>query len=544
MRPSSATVAAACVLVVAFALRVAGLDFGLPLAEARPDELTIAYQAMKFGTGDLNPHSFNYPSLHKYVTFGLFGFWYVVGRIAGFYASQQEFLKDFFDGAVDFRLLMRAWSAAAGTLGVAMLLRAPGGAWSAALLAVAMLHVRDSHFGVTDVTMVTLATGAVLASLALLRSGRPRDLWVAAVLAGLATSTKYNAGLLCLPLALAAWRSPGGGPSRVALAGLGMVGAFFAGTPYALLDARQFWTDFSYELTHLSTGHYVDIGNGWVHHLWTLALTQGPPFLVAAGLGAVLHLRRDRWEAAVLYAFPLVYWLAIGRGETAFFRYILPVVPFLCVAVGDALARLASPAGRTVGLVALGLWPAWGSLQVDRLFLAGDTRDAMGRFIEANVPSGARIVHAGTYTGAPMLQRNVVNQTREYEAKRGRADSAGFRKPDDLSWYNADRPMYDVVFVEKAGIDFASRLPVDEVLAEPPEWLLVEEYFLVHYSAVPDPVKDLAARRYVRVHSEAAFEGPVAGVFDQQDALYLPAAGFTGFTRMGPTLHLYRRQDP
>jgi len=73
----------ALLVLLAFALRVAGLHFGLPLAEARPDEQTIAYQAMKFGRGDLNPHSFNYPSLFKYLTFVLFGADYAVGRLLG-----------------------------------------------------------------------------------------------------------------------------------------------------------------------------------------------------------------------------------------------------------------------------------------------------------------------------------------------------------------------------------------------------------------------------------------------------------------------------
>ena len=52
-------------------------------------------------------------------------------------------------------------------------------------------------------------------------------------------------------------------------------------------------------------------------------------------------------------------------------------------------------------------------------------------------------------------------------------------------------------------------------------------------------VRELAAARYDEVHVERATDGPVAAVFDQQDALYLPVAGFSGFTRMGPTLHLY-----
>jgi hypothetical protein len=531
-------IVAAVVIAGAFALRVWAVDFGLPHAEARPDELTIAYQAMKFGTGDLDPHSFNYPSLHKYVTFVLFGAWYALGRLTGHYGGQEDFLRDFFDGAVDFRLLMRLWSVLLGTVGVALLVRAPGRLWGAALLAVAFLHVRDSHFGVTDITMVTLATAAVLAAEAHRATPSTRRLVLAAVLAGLATSTKYNAGLLCVPLALAA-----GSARAVALAAVVMVAAFLVGTPYAALDFPMFSTDFRYEATHLSEGQFVDVGNGWVHHAVTLWRTCGPSFVLLA-LSGLFFAPREGWRrAGVLYGFPLVYFLVIGRGHTAFFRYILPVVPILAIAAGDLIARVRNRIAAVLLLVAAAFPTALASVQSDRLMAAGDTRDAMATWIEANVPTEATLVHAGTYSGAPMLQRNVANLTREYVAKQGRADAAGFRKPDDAKWYTRSRPMYDVLFVAKPGIDFASQLPVDTVLASPPEWLLLEDYFLVHYSSVPDAVRALAASpRYTLVHTEAATDGPVSDPwFDQQDAFYLPAAGFRGFVRMGPTLRLYHR---
>jgi hypothetical protein len=166
----------------------------------------------------------------------------------------------------------------------------------------------------------------------------------------------------------------------------------------------------------------------------------------------------------------------------------------------------------------------------------------MGAWIEQNLPDRSQLVHAGAYTGAPMLQRSVENQMREYQAKAGRADVAGFRKPDDPRWYDPARPTFDVLFVKKEGIEFASQLSVDEILADPPEWLMLEDYFLLHYSHVPDPVRQLVAARYTLAHEEVAWEGnsPTTPTFDQQDAFYLPVDGFQGFTRMGPTLRLYR----
>ncbi len=566
------TVAACLIVLVAATLRFSGLGFGLPMAEARPDELTIAFQAMKFGTGDLDPHSFNYPTLHKYVVFGLFGVKYAVGRMTGEYASKDDFLRSFFDGAVSFRLWMRAWSAFMGTLGVALLLRAPGRLVTAALFAVSMLAVRDSHFGVTDTMMVTLVIATVMLCERAMTSGRMRDLLVAAAIGGLATSTKYTAGLVALPVAIAGVLGASAGgrardgramATRVAMAACVMVGAFLLGSPYVVLDFPTFWKDFQYESAHLADGQYVDVGRGWSRHLETLRETQGLVFVLLAGVAAFTWpiWPGQRGRALLWLSFPVAYYVVIGRGETAFFRYALPLLPFLCVALGWWVAE--QPIVVVRGLSALpgvirGTWfavllinPLTWSILTDRLVAAGDTRDSMGRWIEQNVPTNAVIVHAGAYTGAPMLQRNVANQTREYVAKAGRADAAGFRKPDDLKWYNPARPMYDVLYIRKPGIDFVSQVDADDLarsgtpgdLVPADFWLELEDYPLTFYASVPESVRAYA-QSCDPVHDEAATvdSGPPPAapeILDQQDALYLPHADYSSFARMGPNLMLY-----
>jgi hypothetical protein len=104
--------------------------------------------------------------------------------------------------------------------------------------------------------------------------------------------------------------------------------------------------------------------------------------------------------------------------------------------------------------------------------------------------------------------------------------------------------MYDVLFVRKEGIDFASQVDVAALSAAPPPWILVEDYFLTHYSAVPAEITSLVAEKYELAHTEAATDGYVRSpIFDQQDAFYLPVANFQGFLRMGPTLNLYRLRE-
>lgn len=540
----------ALILLIALSLRLYALNFGLPLAEARPDELTIAFQAMKFGTFDFNPHSFNYPSLFKYIVFVIFGVYYAIGRVLGIFSGQEDFLRSFFTGAVDFRLLMRLLSALMGTVGVALLLRGRSGQYGAFFLAICFLHVRDSHFGVTDISMITLATATVLAAMSLLKQRSLVMALLAGALGGLATSTKYNGALLCIPIAFAALLPSAGMPwwpdrgrwQRLGAAALAMIGGFVLGTPYALLDVSTFIKDFSYETHHLAEGQFVDVGLGWVHHLSdSLRYGMGIPLLSAGILGIIFGFYKDYRQSLVLYSFPLVYYLFIGRGETAFFRYILPVVPFLCMAAGALVGRFRYAWGLAL-MVAL---PSiFSSLSALRIMGQGDTRDAMGAWIEGHLPNGAVLVHAGTYSGAPMLQRNVENQTREYAAKAGRADVAGFRKPDDPRWYDRSRPSYDVLFVQKEGIDFASQVPMEKILAEPPAYLLVEDYFLIHYSSVPDALGPFLQAHYTLLHEETAWNGVVSPVFDQQDAFYLPVDGFSGFERMGPSLRLYALNAP
>ena len=50
-------------------LRVWGLDYGLPLSSARPDEEVLIQKILGFDAGDPNPHWFVYPTLSLYLLY-------------------------------------------------------------------------------------------------------------------------------------------------------------------------------------------------------------------------------------------------------------------------------------------------------------------------------------------------------------------------------------------------------------------------------------------------------------------------------------------
>jgi 4-amino-4-deoxy-L-arabinose transferase-like glycosyltransferase len=147
-------------VALAFVVRFYGLRFGMPHVQARPDELVVIGVAKDFLSGDLNPKFFRYPSLFMYLLAAFDYAYYVYGRAMGWFSSLESFLSTFRVHWVPFFMIARAVSAVAGTATVvavhatgARLFDRLTAGLAAFFLALAFLHVRDSHFGVTDVSM-------------------------------------------------------------------------------------------------------------------------------------------------------------------------------------------------------------------------------------------------------------------------------------------------------------------------------------------------------------------------------------------------------
>ena len=62
----------AAILLFAAFLRFWGLRWGLPY-EYQSEEYKIVKYALKMGSGDLNPHFFEYPSLYLYFMLFVYG---------------------------------------------------------------------------------------------------------------------------------------------------------------------------------------------------------------------------------------------------------------------------------------------------------------------------------------------------------------------------------------------------------------------------------------------------------------------------------------
>jgi hypothetical protein len=365
--------------------------------------------------GNLNPKYFRNPSLFTYLLLIECKLLELSGPLQAALGQAFEVLRP----PSVYTLLGRLTSALLGAATVFLIYRLgesltdrASGLVGALLLAVALIHVRDAHFATNDVAATFLLTGSVLFSARLWRRGRDRDLLLAALAGGLATSTKYNTGFFFLPL-LAAFCLAHGRQAASArrlggllAAGLVALAGYLIGTPFTVLAWPTFRDDFLVQQRFARSG-WEGQGAEPVGLLYFEALGSGLGWLtVALALLGFAWLGRRRPAAAlILGSFPLVYLLFMLGVKLFFVRFATPLAPFVCLAAGFAIVRLAAlPSARlartglAIGLLGLAaLPPLWASWRHNQLLAEADTRVLAYAWLDANLPPEATIV-AEDYT--------------------------------------------------------------------------------------------------------------------------------------------------
>jgi 4-amino-4-deoxy-L-arabinose transferase-like glycosyltransferase len=158
------------------------------------------------------------------------------------------------------------------------------GALAALLLAAAPLHLAQGHYSTVDVPAALWTTLCLLLCAGALQAPARGALVAAGLCAGLAASTKYNAGLVLLaPLftLAATWRREEWYASERAAAlvfiPLAAAAAFLVTTPGLFIDTERFWAALRYELAHTGTGHglvFINTTPAWLIHLSSSASSR------------------------------------------------------------------------------------------------------------------------------------------------------------------------------------------------------------------------------------------------------------------------------
>jgi 4-amino-4-deoxy-L-arabinose transferase-like glycosyltransferase len=343
-----------------------GIGFNLGVDE--PEIMERAVRMMK--TGDLNPHFFDYPTLYMYVQALVAVARFLFGAMEGKWASLAQAHTE------DFYLWGRAVTAILGTATVYVVYRI-GMRWSgrtallgAALLAVMPMHVRESHYVLTDVPATFLVMLTCLLSLRAHERATVTAFAAAGAAAGLAGATKYNGALsLLLPLVACAM-TPSLRPSRAVavLATIGgMLAAFLIAAPYTFLDLPHFLNQFA-RLTSEYKAPAITNEPIWIVYLKHLRIALEWPGSILVLVGVIGGMARvvvgpDRLKWLLVTTFPLVYFKFIAGQNIIYARYLLPLIPFLSLLAAAFIVWLVarmhkmrlSPRVRNLATVALTL---------------------------------------------------------------------------------------------------------------------------------------------------------------------------------------------
>ena len=241
---------------------------------------------------------------------------------------------------------------------------------AAAAMATNLHHAERCVLAGNESTMVLLVLVFFLAVLCYVEAPSWRWHAAAGLLLGLATSTKYNAGIQLVTLVAATLlvlvresraeerRRP---VHRRALQPRFLAGfaagalAFVAASPWVVVDFGEFLNGFTHQASYMEAG-LTESGaagslRGWAFYTLRFGPRgNGQPYAVLCALGALLALyravRHRESRALLLLTAALPLYLFLSAGETNNMRFLLPATPFVLLlgawaldAGGGALLR-------------------------------------------------------------------------------------------------------------------------------------------------------------------------------------------------------------
>ena len=432
----------------------------------------IISRALAFAKGSLNPHNFLYPTFYFYVLFAWIGGYLVVALLSGAVASIGAFQASFFTNPGSIYLAGRSLSVVCGVLTVVLVYRLgrrlagrSGGLAAALFMTVAPFAVRDAHYVKHDVPATLAVVGAYLALFALDScTDRYRRRWLvmAGATCGVAFSIHYYTVFLALPLAVAVMA--GERRRMMAIRDLLIAGGvaiivFVALSPFLPVEFRTALSDMAANRS-IVVNRAVGQGHGWfgsartyVDMVWHDSV--GWPVFLLGLAGIPVLAAASRRQAVLLLLFPVAFLLFIANTVPAT-RYFNPVIPFVAVSAGAAVAAFARMLGGRRQVVALvvcllaAVPGATASIASGLFFRQVDTRTLALRYIERQIQPGSGV--AVQPYSVPVLQsrEGLIESLRANVGDEHRA-SAKFQLRLALNPY--PEPGYRTIFLGDGGLD-------------------------------------------------------------------------------------------
>jgi hypothetical protein len=465
------------VLAIAFGLRVWGAYFGLPHVY-HPDEGFEVYRALRLGMG-----GFDFERVAKggyyFILFVEYAFYLVGLFLTGAVTSVGEFAVRFVTDPSPFWKIGRVTTALLGTATAGAvwwqgrrIAGSRAGLLGAFFLAFSYRHVVDSHYITVDVPMTLFAFLAVVLVVEDVCGRMRLRTWPFAVVAAFAVLCKLPAIVIFVPYVLGAWMRGGFRGRRGIFTRATVVPAVLAGVLYCVANPG-----FVMNLAGMfqlvgdtvggggdQLGQYSGVEqrtNLWAYYAAALRQSQGPALFALGILGALIGAVKRSRSTILHLAFLVPFFVLIAGASSAhlyYFRYIVPLLPGLCLLAGLGLdelirrIRLRRTAG-TVAAVVVGalivVEPGIAIVEWNRQHCRTDTRTRAVEWVETNLPHRTRILLEGFPEADAQLSVPLRNTRRNVKEmiERLRPTDPGKAKFWELRVEVLENPLYDLVTV-------------------------------------------------------------------------------------------------
>jgi dolichyl-phosphate-mannose-protein mannosyltransferase len=384
------------------------------------------------------------------------------------------------------------------------------GLLSAALLAGAVIHLRESHFFSVDVSMTFFTVLAWLFALRLAESGRTRDGVAAGLAFGAAILCKYSGAFVLAVIAaayilsprrprkgepMAAWVRWAAGGLVPLIAGVAL---FLALDPMMWMYFDKFKDDVRTVVVEPLTGasrpiwiaQFADVASPalyWITNVLWFSL--GPLFEFWA-LAGVVWLAWRRTRLTFLAAlFPLAYFLAAGRTIAPFIRYAVPLAPALAVAAAVLSAQLiARPRLRrlAIGVTAIVAGStALYALAYMNVFRQKDSRVAAAEYLRVRVPAGANVLVEPSHNTPPI--GNYFTNPSFY------VDYVIWSGERDNYFHLIALDAYRFLYNSRS--DAEKRQHIQERLAKA-DWIVIDDVYIEFYEHLPEAQHAVVKQHY------------------------------------------------
>ncbi len=335
------------ILLLAFLLRFPGIFDGLP-AVYNSTEYYHAKLALSMGARKsldpqitnysiFNPRLFIYPMLYEYMVLAQYVLLFIFGKIFSVFKDSYDYAVRFLIDPSPFYLTNRFFNVLIST-GIVFsfytflrkIYNEIMARFAAIISAVSYYLILAAIQGVSDSLLIFFST---LTTLYILRSyfePLNRNFILAAIFAGLAIATKYNAGVLLIMFPLLIWVKKAELQNRLLkisiLSGITIIVVFLIPNPYWVIRFSQFVEGYQLVATQANLAISPESG---INYWWEFSQIAQHELLIGIGffISILYFLFKKQKEKYILLVMVIITFLYVGSWQKKGIDYLYAIYP-------------------------------------------------------------------------------------------------------------------------------------------------------------------------------------------------------------------------